>query len=98
MPLFIFKLEKNMKTFYFISNNEQIFMARFYEEILSNFAYDTEYILIITYANTNNLVNKECIVFKLLSKDLDYSIKKLHAYLTEGTNKYNNIEYMDCDD
>ena len=23
-------------------------MARFYEEILSNFAYDTEYILIIT--------------------------------------------------
>jgi hypothetical protein len=88
-----------MKTFYFISNNEQIFMATFYEEILNNFAYDTEYILIITFVNTNGLVNKECIVFKLLSKDLDSSLNNLHAYLTESTNKYyNNIEYMDCDD
>jgi hypothetical protein len=86
-----------MKTFYFLSNNERIFLGKFYEEILSNFVYDTEYILIITYVSTINIVNKEYIVFKLRSEDLDFSLKNLHAYLNESTNQYSNIEYMDYD-
>lgn len=86
-----------MKNFYFLLNNERIFLATFYEEILGNLVYDSEYVLIVTYVNTNNFVNKECIVFKLLSKDLNSSIKNLHAYLNESTNKY-NLEYMDYDD
>jgi len=100
MPLFNNILTKNMNTLnnlYFIKNNESIFMGTFYNEILSNFIYDTDYVLMIYYINTNNYVNKECIVFKLLSSNVNYSIQNLHAYLNESTNDY-NMEYMDYDD
>lgn len=53
-------------------------------------------ILNIFYINTNNYINKECIVFKLLSSNLNSSIQNLYAYLNESIYEY-SLEYMDYD-
>lgn len=84
--------------FHFISSNKIISLNAFYDKILADFAFDVEYTLIINYSNKKNFEQEECVVFTLNSSDINTSILKLHAYVSESTAQYNvnHESYDDC--
>lgn len=79
-----------IRKFNFISYNDIISLNSFYKEILGNFVYDVEYILLINYSNSRiNFEHEECVSFTLKYTDINTSILKLHAYLNESTVEQN---------